>query len=244
MIIRIIIVLFGTLVLGFSQAMDAVDAKNSDFSRVHAFLSHTATPLVMLALNVDHHLFTKAYSDYNDINSDGKIDITYDDRIQYKGYFDSNYCYIQDANSIFQPTKLTDPYPNSPQHRCSSLGDWSGNFLNWASMTQLDLLRMVVYGGKRFIDMEKTILQRSHIPQDGHVFVKVFTSDDMHYFTPYLHKTITLCNMSMHIDQHGVVPILRIAHGEMPNWGTLKLTPCTWGNDNMWQRKVNYRIPI
>ncbi|MGM9139699.1 hypothetical protein ACTFGH_03255, partial [Campylobacter jejuni] len=37
---------------------------------------------------------------------------------------------------------------------------WSGNFLNWATMTRMDILRKVLYGGKRYRDnaTESTIL--------------------------------------------------------------------------------------
>lgn len=50
-------------------------------------------PLVMITMGREHNLFSEAYSDYTDIDGDGKLDIMFDPSINYYGIFESNYCY-------------------------------------------------------------------------------------------------------------------------------------------------------
>ena len=49
--------------------------------------------LVMLTMGREHNLFSEAYSDYTDIDGDGKLDIMFDPSINYYGIFESKYCY-------------------------------------------------------------------------------------------------------------------------------------------------------
>jgi type IV pilus assembly protein PilY1 len=45
---------------------------------------------------------------------------------------------------------------------------FSGNFMNWASSSALDMLRLALTGGDRYIDTpERTILQRASLPGEG-----------------------------------------------------------------------------
>ena len=68
------------------------------------FLVTGVSPMVMLAMSVDHQLFQKAFADYSDLNGDGVIDITYTDSFDYYGYFDSDRCYSYDSSSgLFEP---------------------------------------------------------------------------------------------------------------------------------------------
>ena len=51
-------------------------ATSSDFSQIPPGLTQdSAPPVVMLAMPKDHQLFFKAYSDYEDINGDGKPEV-------------------------------------------------------------------------------------------------------------------------------------------------------------------------
>ncbi len=77
-------------------------------------------------------------------------------------------------------------------------GDWSGNFLNWATMTRMDAIRKVLYGGYRSTDTAtKTVLERTFLPTDAHSFVKYYNEADIaqqadaSYAT---HPTISICN--------------------------------------------------
>ncbi|PPJ44301.1 hypothetical protein C0075_27440, partial [Rhizobium sp. KAs_5_22] len=68
-------------------------------------------------------------------------------------------------------------------HQCSN--QWSGNFLNWVTMSRLDVVRYVLYGGSRSIDTPtQTVLARAHIPNDLHAWVKVYSGADINKYTP------------------------------------------------------------
>src|SRR5947199_4746262 len=135
------------------------------------FLTQTAPPLNLLVLGRDHKLYYEAYSDYSDLNNDGVIDIGYKPtQIDYFGYFDSYKCYTySDTDARFVPASVTS------NKQCS--GQWSGDWLNYVTTARIDALRKVLYGGRRSTDSSAlTVLERSHIPQDTHSWVKEYTS--------------------------------------------------------------------
>ena len=95
--------------------------------------------------------------------------------VDYAGYFNARLCYrypmrgrgnaaepdLEAATGFFSPFKASDA-----AHECG--GDsFSGNFLNWATASTLDLLRAALTGGDRVIDEPAlTVLQRAWLP-DG-----------------------------------------------------------------------------
>lgn len=210
------------------QSVHSNEPTAADFSAIPPLLTTATQPLVMLLLSVDHELFKKAYSDYSDLDGDGALDTTYNDGFDYLGYFDSNWCY-QHSGGNFQPTTVATGDNN---HFCS--GQWSGNFLNWASMSRIDVLRTVLYGGKRLIDdNSRTVLERAYIPRDIHAFVKVYNSSltniSTSQLTPYNNENISLCNVS---DWENGVPQLRVANGLWPRWASTEVRQCQWGAQN------------
>ena len=65
---------------------------------------------------------------------------------------------------------------NPTNHYCS--GNWSGNFLNWATMTRIDTIRRLLYGGMRSTDSTtSTILERAYFPPDGHAWAKYYNGE-------------------------------------------------------------------
>ncbi|HKK06664.1 MAG TPA: PilC/PilY family type IV pilus protein, partial [Gammaproteobacteria bacterium] len=206
-------------------------------------------PLVMLVMSNDQQLFLKAYNDYSDINGDGSLDTTYEDKLNYYGYFDSHRCYTYDSvDNYFKPTADASGTNN---HYCSSA--WSGNFLNWASMTRMDILRRVLYGGKRVVDEDaatagtsdgKTVLERAFIPKDDHSFAKVYSGSDLAQLTPYSLSTypsgITMCNTTRETYSSVSFPLtgesetiteppkMRIAKGQWGRWASTNLEQCAW----------------
>ncbi len=136
-------------------------------------------PQVMITLSRDHQLHYKAYNDYSDLDGDGAIETSYKHGFDYYGYFDSDKCYRYDATtSRFEPTAI------SSDKYCS--GDWSGNFLNWVSMSRMDTLRKLLYGGSRVIDSaEETVLRRSNLPSDAHAWAKHYRGADIARLTPF-----------------------------------------------------------
>ena len=82
---------------------------------------------------------------------------TYSSANSYLGYFDENKCYTYfytdgtSVNNYFVPAGGT---TTTTSHTCT--GQWSGNFLNWASMQTIDPFRGVLTGGYRVIDNTTT----------------------------------------------------------------------------------------
>ena len=79
----------------------------------------------------------------------------------YRGLFDSEKCYgYSSADGRFNPVS------SASSHACT--GHWSGNFLNWATMTGLDEFRHAMTGGNRVVDTASlTVLQRSYQSGQG-----------------------------------------------------------------------------
>lgn len=138
-------------------------------------------PLVLLSMSRDHKLYYEAYNDASDINGDGVLDVGFKENIDYYGYFDSYKCYDwSSADNRFVPAAAT------TNKKCTS--KWSGNFLNYVTMTRMDAMRKVLYGGYRSVDGDSvTVLERSYIPQDAHSWGKEYESytRDGYYITDY-----------------------------------------------------------
>jgi len=142
-----------------------------------------AAPLVMINLSRDHQLFYKAYNDFSDLGSG--IETTYNNNRDYAGYFDSAKCYkYQSPGGYFSPQKTL-----ASTHYCTSA--WSGNFLNWATMTRMDEVRKILYGGYRSQDDGTTLLERAFLPPDAHSFAKFYNGSDIAKLTPFTALTTT-----------------------------------------------------
>ncbi|WP_169249530.1 hypothetical protein [Candidatus Competibacter phosphatis] len=111
--------------------------------------------------------------------------------------------------------------------------------MNWATMTRMDLVRKVLYGGYRSTDSTtETVLERVLLPYDVHSFAKVFTTSttDMRKFTPYSQTSISICNLtqgagvSKDINTSTYPPLMRVASGEWPRWAASEVTQCQWGS--------------
>ncbi|HEU4686149.1 MAG TPA: PilC/PilY family type IV pilus protein [Nitrospira sp.] len=165
----------------------------NDYTAYPPFLASAAPPLVMLVMSRDHRLFFKAYNDVMDMDDDGVVDTTYKDTIDYYGYFNPNACYdYVSSNSRFEP-KAAATGTNS--HYCTSR--WSGNFLNWATMARIDIIRKVFYGGYRSVDTSNTtVLSRTKLPRDAHSWVKAYNGSDISQLTPNNWTAISLCNLN------------------------------------------------
>jgi type IV pilus assembly protein PilY1 len=89
----------------------------------------------------------------------------YNGASEYIGYFDVNSCYeyINDINPDLRRFDRTGPATN---RQCAGLG-FSGNFMNWASGSSIDVLRLALTGGDRIVDTEQlTVLQRAVLQND------------------------------------------------------------------------------
>ncbi len=133
------------------------------------WVSAASRPLVMLTMSRDDSLFFEAYPDNGDFDQDGVIETSYRDASRYDGYFHPGLCYrYVDSSQRCVPVASTDASDRG--HYClgPSSNAWSGNFLNWASMTRMDLVRRALYGGLRVVDDQAlTVLERAHLPADA-----------------------------------------------------------------------------
>jgi type IV pilus assembly protein PilY1 len=159
-----------------------------NISNTPLFLNQAQAPLNMLVLSRDHRLYYEAYNDASDLNGDGVLDVGYKPlEIDYYGYFESNQCYSYSSN-IFTPVG-----PTGAGKTCS--GQWSGDWLNYMTMSRIDALRKVLYGGTRVVDTNTdTVLQRAYIPQDAHSWGKEYVSIDHDGYDIRQYTTLPLPN--------------------------------------------------
>ncbi|MDO6687475.1 MULTISPECIES: pilus assembly protein [unclassified Agarivorans] len=178
--------------LAFSSVSLLSPAASLDLADAPLYTASSPPPLVMLVMGRDHTLYYEAYNDASDLDGDGELDIRYSpNKINYAGYFDSNRCYSY-ASGKFSPEQSvvhsgiaqsdsdTTNYKTCAQ---SGVGSWSGDFLNYLTMSRMDVLRKVLYGGYRSTDTaaigtenSQTVLERVFIPQDAHSWGKMYTS--------------------------------------------------------------------
>jgi type IV pilus assembly protein PilY1 len=191
MIRKVIYVIIMATFLAFAghpANVEVASAKEaSDYSLVPPFVSAQVPPLVMLVMERDHKLYYEAYNDASDLDGDGALDVGYKpDDIDYYGYFDCYKCYEYNSGS-----QLFEPYSVTTDKKCSGANEWSGDFLNYLTMSRMDALRKVLYGGYRSTDTNTdTVLERAYIPRDGHSWGKEYkdiATDgyDIRDYTPF-----------------------------------------------------------
>lgn len=204
------------------------------------FVTLPVKPVMMLNMSNDHQLFFKAYDDYSDITGDGNVDTSYEHSYDYYGYFDSKKCYAYEGG-VFVPKV------NSESKFCT--GQWSGNFLNWATMTRMDAVRKILYGGYRYIDTAtETVLERALLPNDAHSFTKYYNGPNLDQLTPSsvssgvpMEKSeteatgITICNTtnpstrSQFSQNVTDAPQMMVARGNYSLWASNERWQCRWG---------------
>lgn len=139
-------------------------------------------PALALALSVEFPTVGAQYVK----NSGDSTDDTYSNDKEYLGYYDAESCYTYNnapTETPASPLTASDykrfdrsgpaialATPDATQKTKTSrmcADAFSGNFLNWASNSAIDMLRLAMTGGDRYIDTAKlTILQRAVLP-DG-----------------------------------------------------------------------------
>jgi len=134
------------------------------------FVDGSKTALVQIVMERDNKLFFEAYPTYEDINNDGVLDNRYKPaEIDYYGYFDSSYCYELVGGDHLEAVS------SANDKKCTA--SWSGDFLNYATMTRMDILLRALYGGKRVIDEPtQTRLRRAFVPWENHTWGIEYTS--------------------------------------------------------------------
>ena len=127
-------------------------------------------PTMALALSVEFPTVGAQYV-RDDGNSANTEDPTYANTKTYLGYYDAESCYVyNDVGTTTPATGLTaadykrfDRSGAATARQCTNA--FSGNFLNWATNSAVDMLRHALSGGDRYIDTDgQTILQRAVLP--------------------------------------------------------------------------------
>ena len=189
-----------------AQVYEISSRQNIHFAAKPGFLpspggaSTAGNPYYLFAMSRDQQLFYKAYSDYTDFNKDNIPEIGYQHEQDYYGYFDPYKCYTYRSSEVFEPRAFSPYSSNRYTKYCDDVdGEWSGNFLNWATMSRIDVVRKAIYGGKRSTDSTaETILEAATIPQDSHAFVKYYNGDDIAGLSAYGEGSeITLCRLTL-----------------------------------------------
>ncbi len=207
--------------------------------------STPARPLIMLNVSRDHQLFYRAYNEFSDYDKDGSPDGGYIHTVRYSGYFDTTKCYTYSTSTLrYSPSGSADA-----SNSCS--GAWHGNFLNWATMTRIDVLRKVLYGGFRSTDTAaQTVLERASLPMDAHSFAKYYKNPtavtarqpNLSSITPFTAAQateITICNTTFGVN--GVIsqtntnpPLMRVAKGNYSLWNAHERRQCRWNEETSW----------
>ncbi|MGE0484819.1 MAG: pilus assembly protein [Gammaproteobacteria bacterium] len=250
----------------WSAPLSAANLSGADMIDYTAFPVTTVssvTPKVMLVMSRDHQYFFKAYNDYSDLDGDGFVETTYDNSISYYGYFDQDKCYSYVEESLPSAPNIDyfKPKAFTTDHYCDAVdGEWSGNFLNWASMTRMDIVRKIVYGGRRFLDNPKTntvdgdtILERALLPHDAHSFAKYYGGTDIPKLTPFNVRTdttnggnndgvdnqdegITICNSTFATSGQSQTtnerPLMRIVRGNFALWAAGEVRQCRFSQES------------
>ena len=220
-------------------------------------------PMVMLSASKDFTMFWRAYTDFDDIDLDGVVDRTFMAAYKYYGYFDATKCYsYSSTNKRFEPKRIADV--TAGKYYCTSgAGEWSGNFLNWATMSRIDVLRKVLYGGKRSTDSTTdTALELSFVPRNSQAIVKYYNGTDLNLLTPFYSsdatsKGITLCRRpaentgTSHVLTDTFTPEIRVAIGNVILWNMTEVRTCNWSSEvgYTWQTPTitflnnNYQTP-
>lgn len=187
----------------------------SDHLAVPVTIIDGADPNVLINLSIETPMQGSGYNDGDNTASGGSctgqisvsskpVGICYFPTKEYIGYFNPKKCYDYNTTTdYFEPDNDA-----SATHTCS--GEWSGNFLNWATMTATDEFRLALNGGTRYTDTTtETVLERSSMGlgtgsswfpqkrlQDGGVDGNVAPST----VTPYSDTTLYFKNHGYQVD--------------------------------------------
>ncbi|PIF18810.1 MULTISPECIES: pilus assembly protein [unclassified Acidovorax] len=160
-------------------------------------------PTIALALSVEFPTVGAQY-----VQTPGSSDDSaYSYENEYLGYYDAESCYAyNNAPTETRPSGLTlsdykrfDRSGAATNRKCAG-ENFSGNFLNWASSSAVDMLRLALSGGDRYIDTSSlTILQRAVLP-DASVSTNFWNG------TNFPSKNLTRAGKSGANDFWGAIP--------------------------------------
>ncbi len=201
---------------------------------VPLYLTARADPNVLINMSVETPMGGAAYNDnvgiptgcagrQNNVLGDSAADnigTCYFPATTYLGYFDPNKCYGYDtANGRFNPSGAV----NNSNHECTS--KWSGNFLNWSTMTAIDMFIMTMTGGNRDTDTTSlTVIKRARKQNNNSWFPRKVLNSTVNAapstVTPYSNTTLFIHNTDWGFD---VGTTFASATGGSPDIGSFQV---------------------
>lgn len=159
----------GVLAIGLAWLAASGAASAYTISDIPLFMDNSVVPNVLLNMSVETPMGGAAYADqagnpsgcgagtYStprpSVGGDA-VGVCYIPTHEYLGYFNPNKCYTYSSGQ-FNPSGAT-----GANHTCAS--KWSGNLLNWATMTAIDMFVWTMTGGNRVVDStNETVIRRA-----------------------------------------------------------------------------------
>ncbi|MDR6887336.1 MULTISPECIES: pilus assembly protein [Variovorax] len=120
-------------------------------------------PLSSMASRVDPNLVLDLALEVS--NTGAAYRESFDRKKIYRGYWDPLACYgYAAADGYF---KRLAPATRLAGGEIACTNQWSGNLLNWAATSTVDVLRLALTGGDRVVDeVDRTVLQRAVLQED------------------------------------------------------------------------------
>lgn len=154
-----------TALLVASAVFGSANGAPLALQEVPLYLLSRADPNVLINMSVETPMGGAAYTDHVGVPAGcagrttvgaNSVGACYMPATPYLGYFNPKKCYTY-SSTQFNPTTTAAVLPN---HTCTS--SWSGNFLNWMSMTAIDMFIMSMTGGNRIVDSTtETVVRRA-----------------------------------------------------------------------------------
>lgn len=106
-------------------------------------------PNVLFGLSIEYPTAKSAFTTYPSTISPAYISSTTDSQYQYQGYFDPSKCYTYSSSGKYFVYKGSSSGASTSGIAYTCSNAWSGNFLNWVTMTAIDIFRAKLTGGNR-----------------------------------------------------------------------------------------------
>jgi type IV pilus assembly protein PilY1 len=184
--------------MGLSALLFCASAQSAplDLRNVPLYLLSRANPNVLLNMSVETPMGGAAYADQvgNPTGCAGRVDNPfsavvnetsatsigkcYSAATEFRGYFNPNKCYnYNSAQGYFEI------HGDATDRACTNR--WSGNFLNWATMTAIDMFIQTMTGGNRVTDTTAlTVIQRARKHDNNSWFPIKAISNGLNSTTP------------------------------------------------------------
>jgi type IV pilus assembly protein PilY1 len=124
-------------------------------------------PLFLGGGNVPGNMVLVPSVEFPTLESVANITDNYSSDVLFEGYFDNRKCYSYNYSSS-EKDRHFEPTRPAVGQQCGSAGDWSGNYLNWATTQTIDPFRKVLTGGYRVRDdNNETWLEKARTVRSG-----------------------------------------------------------------------------